>query len=59
MTPADIIGFFLDIITNPFKWLFIVFWSIYAKSKKRWAKITAIIFSCLAALAFLGSCLAM
>ncbi len=59
MSLADIAGFFMNIILNPFVWAFIIFWSIYAKTKKRWAKITAIIFSCIAPLAVLATCLAM
>lgn len=56
MPPAYILGFLLDIVLNPFVWAVIIFWSIYAKTKKRWAKITAIVFSCIAPLAILFSC---
>jgi len=56
MSPAYILGFLLDIVLNPFVWALIIFWSIYAKTKKRWAKITAIVFSCIALLAILASC---
>jgi len=56
MPPAYILGFFIAIVLNPLVWAFIIFWSIYAKTKKRWAKITAIVFSCIAPLAILVSC---
>ncbi|MBA7469318.1 hypothetical protein ES707_04585 [subsurface metagenome] len=56
MPPAYILGFLLDIVLNPLVWVLIIFWSIYAKTKKRWAKITAIVFSCIAPLAILVSC---
>jgi len=55
MPPAYILGFFIDIILNPLVWAVIIFWTIYAKTKKRWAKITAIVFSCIAPLAILFS----
>ena len=54
MSPAGIAGFFTSIILNPFAWAFIIFWSIYANTKKRWAKITAIVLSCIAPLAILA-----
>ena len=56
MPPAYILGFLLDIVLNPLVWALIIFWSIYAKTKKRWAKITATVFSCIAPLAILVSC---
>ncbi|MCG2791585.1 MAG: hypothetical protein L6305_07535 [Actinomycetia bacterium] len=56
MSPAYILGFLLDIVLNPLVWALIIFWSIYAKTKKRWAKITAIVFSCIAPLAIFVSC---
>jgi len=56
MPPVYILGFLLDIVLNPLVWALIIFWSIYAKTKKRWAKITATVFSCIAPLAILVSC---
>ena len=53
MSWANVVGFFMDLATNPLFWLFIVFWGIYAKTKKMWAKATAIIFTVIGFIKFL------
>ncbi len=56
MSPANLAGFFLNLVLNPLFWLFIVFWIIYAATKKRWAKITAIVFTAIGLLTFVATC---
>ena len=56
MSPADILGFFLDLAINPLFWLFIVFWGIYKTTKKNWAKSTAIVFTIIGVMTFVATC---
>jgi hypothetical protein len=56
MSPADIVGFIIDLIVNPLFWLFIIFWIVYASTKKRWAKITAIVFTIIGVMTFIATC---
>ena len=56
MSSADIIGFFFDLLINPLFWLFIVFWIVYGVNKRRWAKITAIVFTVIGVLTFISTC---
>lgn len=56
MSPADILGFLTDLALNPLFWLFIVFWIIYATTHKRWAKITAIVFTVIGVMTFMVTC---
>jgi len=56
MSWANIISFFMGIILNPFAWAFIIFWAIYRKNQKRWAKITAIILTVIGAMTIITSC---
>jgi len=56
MSWANVVGFFMDLATNPLFWLFIVFWGIYAKTKKMWAKATAIIFTVIGFITFISTC---
>lgn len=49
-------GFLMDLATNPLFWLFIIFWIIYGATKRRWAKITAIIFTIIGVLTFMTTC---
>ena len=56
MFTAVFAGFILDIVFNPLNWLFIIFWMIYKKNKKKWAKIIAIIFTVIAVMALVAPC---
>ena len=49
--PASVLGFFISLFLDPLFWFFIIFWIVFAVTKKRWAKITAIVFTCLVPLA--------
>ena len=56
MSPASILGFFTSILFDPLVYALIIFWIVYAKTKKRWAKITAIVLSCVVPLYYLVKC---
>ncbi len=56
MSPADVFGFLTDLAINPLFWSFIIFWIVYAATKKRWAKITAIVLTVIGVLTFISSC---
>ena len=48
---ASILGFITHLVFDPIVWLFLIFWIVFGITKKRWAKIAAIVFSCLMPLA--------
>ena len=50
------IGFILDLAFNPLFWLFIIFWITYNTTHKRWAKITAIVFTVIGVITFMVTC---
>lgn len=54
MSNAKLIGLLLSIFADPLSYIFIIFWIVYRTTKKRWAKIVAIIFTVIAAFAFMA-----